>query len=99
MRQRYALHPDAFSYQLAAVQSHELTEEECERLRGSGVKIFAISGNADLMIHHWNTERMRTILNADVKIVEGAGHSIYAELPDLVTDWMVKSILGQKDDA
>ncbi len=92
IRERYPLDPNAFSYQLGAVQSHELTAEECRRLRESGIKIFAMSGNADRMIHHWNTEKMRDDLNADVTIVDGAGHSIATELSAQVNEWLMRGM-------
>jgi len=81
--------------QLAAVNSHHITDEELLKLKNAGFKILLMSGDNDGMISHTNSLAMKDQLGAELVLFKGVGHGILeqcdteirAKMRDFYTDY------------
>lgn len=67
--------------QLAAIQGHQVTREEVEKLMECSFNILIITGDNDLMVPHKHSLNIKSMLQhrAELVVIEGAGHGVLEE--------------------
>jgi 3-oxoadipate enol-lactonase len=76
--------------QIAAVKHHKLSSKQMKFLKSAEFPILAITGDKDLLVKPKHSKKMTKLIGANLVIVEGAGHGILAQCPDLLNELLHK---------
>jgi len=72
--------------QMAAIQGHALTPAQSATLKSATFPILAIVGDQDILVKPEHSYGMPSLIGADLLIVEGAGHALTQQCPDLANE-------------
>jgi len=72
--------------QMAAIQEHALTPAQSATLKSAKFPILSIVGDQDILVKPEHSYGMPALIGADLMIVEGAGHALTQQCPDLVNE-------------
>eukprot|EP00026_Physarum_polycephalum_P014992 Phypoly_transcript_15569.p1 GENE.Phypoly_transcript_15569~~Phypoly_transcript_15569.p1 ORF type:complete len:296 (+),score=21.50 Phypoly_transcript_15569:83-889(+) len=87
--------------QLAAIQSHQITEKDVDIFLESKFTTLVITGDNDLMVPHKHSLHIKSTLRhkAELVVIEGAGHGVLEEskhfINEKVKDFILNSINTQ----
>jgi len=70
--------------QFAAVKAHGLSHEQIAQLKNAKFPILSIVGDQDILIRPSHSYHMPHQIGADLLIVEGAGHGVMQQCPEIV---------------
>jgi len=75
---------DGKKFQLAAVKAHGLSQQQIHQLKTATYPILAIVGDLDTLIRPSHSYYMPSQIGADLLVVEGAGHGLIQQCPELI---------------
>lgn len=80
-----------------AVFSHYLTWDRVQALRDAAFPILVLTGTEDKLVRVQNSHKLAKSLGADLKVMDGCGHLINVENPELFNHLVTSHILSAID--
>jgi len=72
--------------QLAAIRNHGLTPTQMAAIKSAKFPILSIVGDLDILVKPEHSYNMPAQIGADLLIIEGAGHGVIQQCPDMVNE-------------
>lgn len=85
-------------YQLAATQTHKVSNTRLARLKDFKFPIALITGDQDNLVKLSNSKKMSVVLGCELVIVPNCGHGIVFEGPGPIADLVSKQVERSRSD-